>query len=233
MDDLQERLLCRDGNCIGTLNERGYCNVCGKSLDGKHNPLRVEQEVDGKSRSTLTQFQLECERLLNERLAQVGSSWFSRYRAKRRFIKERRHHFRNNAWMFERILDEAALLKWVINNSPDGSILSITGIVSGYAKLRRFKAQKRLVWSTTTRDSISVEINSISRLGIADIVPEAYGSSSSISISFEESDLFNSYDGLDPACTYLSDTVPADQIRQLTDDCVVQGAYRGHPRDRR
>jgi len=73
MSGLSERLLCIDGNCTGTINERGYCNVCGKSLHGKLDPLRVEQDVDAKNRSVLTQFQLECERLLNERLAQVGS----------------------------------------------------------------------------------------------------------------------------------------------------------------
>jgi hypothetical protein len=28
--DLSDRKLCRDGNCIGTINEKGVCNVCGK-----------------------------------------------------------------------------------------------------------------------------------------------------------------------------------------------------------
>lgn len=50
MSDLLERLLCIDGNCTGTINERRYCNVCGKSLDRKHDPLRVEQEVDARNR---------------------------------------------------------------------------------------------------------------------------------------------------------------------------------------
>lgn len=25
-----ERILCNDGCCIGTIDERGFCNVCGK-----------------------------------------------------------------------------------------------------------------------------------------------------------------------------------------------------------
>jgi hypothetical protein len=25
-----ERILCSDGNCIGTINEKGFCNICGK-----------------------------------------------------------------------------------------------------------------------------------------------------------------------------------------------------------
>jgi len=25
-----DRKLCSDGNCIGTINEKGVCNVCGK-----------------------------------------------------------------------------------------------------------------------------------------------------------------------------------------------------------
>ena len=28
--DVSERVLCSDGNCIGVMNERGVCNVCGK-----------------------------------------------------------------------------------------------------------------------------------------------------------------------------------------------------------
>jgi hypothetical protein len=28
--DLSERKLCKDGNCVGTINETGICNVCGK-----------------------------------------------------------------------------------------------------------------------------------------------------------------------------------------------------------
>ena len=30
--DLQERILCSDDTCIGTINEQGVCNVCGKPL---------------------------------------------------------------------------------------------------------------------------------------------------------------------------------------------------------
>jgi hypothetical protein len=28
--DFYERKLCSDGNCVGTINENGICNVCGK-----------------------------------------------------------------------------------------------------------------------------------------------------------------------------------------------------------
>jgi hypothetical protein len=28
--DFSDRKLCSDGNCIGTINEKGICNVCGK-----------------------------------------------------------------------------------------------------------------------------------------------------------------------------------------------------------
>ncbi len=72
MSDLPERLLCRDKTCTGTINEKGYCNVCGKSLDEKHDPLRAEKKVDVWSDSGLTEFQLECKRILIERVAQVG-----------------------------------------------------------------------------------------------------------------------------------------------------------------
>ena len=30
--DLSERKLCSDGNCVGTINEKGVCNVCEKPL---------------------------------------------------------------------------------------------------------------------------------------------------------------------------------------------------------
>jgi len=28
--DFSERTLCSDGNCIGTINEKGICHICGK-----------------------------------------------------------------------------------------------------------------------------------------------------------------------------------------------------------
>ncbi|MFB3886662.1 MAG: hypothetical protein ACE144_15655 [Thermodesulfobacteriota bacterium] len=32
--DFSERTLCSDGNCIGTINEKGICNICGKPYAG-------------------------------------------------------------------------------------------------------------------------------------------------------------------------------------------------------
>ncbi len=32
--DFAERIPCRDGNCIGTINEKGVCNVCGNPYIG-------------------------------------------------------------------------------------------------------------------------------------------------------------------------------------------------------
>ena len=34
MDDLSERISCSDGTCTGIINERGFCNICGKPLKG-------------------------------------------------------------------------------------------------------------------------------------------------------------------------------------------------------
>ena len=34
-DDFSQRTLCSDGNCIGAINEKGVCNVCGKLYAGK------------------------------------------------------------------------------------------------------------------------------------------------------------------------------------------------------
>ncbi len=31
MSDSSERIPCLDCNCVGTINEKGYCNVCGKT----------------------------------------------------------------------------------------------------------------------------------------------------------------------------------------------------------
>ncbi len=45
-----ERILCSDGNCIETINEKGYCSICGRPLDGKQNSeqdfLKGMQEVE-------------------------------------------------------------------------------------------------------------------------------------------------------------------------------------------
>jgi len=28
--ELSERVLCKDGSCVGTINEEGICSVCGR-----------------------------------------------------------------------------------------------------------------------------------------------------------------------------------------------------------
>jgi hypothetical protein len=33
-DDFSQRILCSDGNCIGVINEKGVCSVCGKPRAG-------------------------------------------------------------------------------------------------------------------------------------------------------------------------------------------------------
>ena len=37
--DFSERILCSDGNCIGVINERGVCNICGKPYAPSQKPL--------------------------------------------------------------------------------------------------------------------------------------------------------------------------------------------------
>jgi hypothetical protein len=33
--DFSQRVLCSDGNCIGVVNEQGFCKVCGKPYAGE------------------------------------------------------------------------------------------------------------------------------------------------------------------------------------------------------
>lgn len=33
--DFSRRILCSDGNCIGVINEQGFCKVCGKKYTGE------------------------------------------------------------------------------------------------------------------------------------------------------------------------------------------------------
>jgi hypothetical protein len=33
-DDFSKRQLCSDGTCIGVINEKGICNICGKAYTG-------------------------------------------------------------------------------------------------------------------------------------------------------------------------------------------------------
>jgi hypothetical protein len=33
--DFSRRILCSDGNCIGVINEQGFCKVCGKPYTGE------------------------------------------------------------------------------------------------------------------------------------------------------------------------------------------------------
>jgi len=40
MSSSSERILCSDGNCVGTIHEKGYCSICGKPLDRIQNALQ-------------------------------------------------------------------------------------------------------------------------------------------------------------------------------------------------
>ncbi len=33
--DFSQRIACSDGNCIGIINEKGVCNICGKPFIGE------------------------------------------------------------------------------------------------------------------------------------------------------------------------------------------------------
>jgi hypothetical protein len=33
--DWESRRLCSDGNCIGVINEKGVCSICGKPYTGE------------------------------------------------------------------------------------------------------------------------------------------------------------------------------------------------------
>ena len=47
MHDISERISCNDGTCTGIINERGFCNICGKPLEGwqeRKEQKKIEQE---------------------------------------------------------------------------------------------------------------------------------------------------------------------------------------------
>jgi hypothetical protein len=49
MSDLSERISCSDGACTGIINERGFCNICGKPLKGGQEgeeQKKIEKEKD-------------------------------------------------------------------------------------------------------------------------------------------------------------------------------------------
>ena len=56
MSDLSERISCSDGTCTGIVNERGFCNICGKPLKGgqegeeqkKKEKDKREEEIEEK-----------------------------------------------------------------------------------------------------------------------------------------------------------------------------------------
>jgi hypothetical protein len=55
MDDSLERISCLDDNCIGTINEKGYCNVCGKTsgeiIKLKNDESRLRQIIENLEQS--------------------------------------------------------------------------------------------------------------------------------------------------------------------------------------
>ena len=40
-----ERILCDDGHCIGTINEKGVCNICGKPREKPRTRGRAQEET--------------------------------------------------------------------------------------------------------------------------------------------------------------------------------------------
>jgi len=47
MYDISERTSCNDGTCTGIINERGFCNICGKPLEGwqeREEQKKIEQD---------------------------------------------------------------------------------------------------------------------------------------------------------------------------------------------
>jgi hypothetical protein len=47
MYDISERISCSDGTCTGIINERGFCNICGKPLKGwqeREEQKKIEQD---------------------------------------------------------------------------------------------------------------------------------------------------------------------------------------------
>jgi len=47
MSELSERISCSDGTCTGIINEKGFCNICGKPLKGwqeREEQKKIEQD---------------------------------------------------------------------------------------------------------------------------------------------------------------------------------------------
>ena len=47
MYEISERISCSDGTCTGIINEKGFCNICGKPLKGwqeKKKKKKIEQD---------------------------------------------------------------------------------------------------------------------------------------------------------------------------------------------
>jgi hypothetical protein len=61
MDDFSERLLCSDGTCVGTINDRGICNICAKpsatwrERKEREEMERLRQEQEGSERESRRQ----------------------------------------------------------------------------------------------------------------------------------------------------------------------------------
>ena len=49
-----ERISCSDGNCVGVIDEKGVCNICGKPLKGEEKSREQERTKDLKSLLKLT-----------------------------------------------------------------------------------------------------------------------------------------------------------------------------------
>jgi hypothetical protein len=66
MDDFSQRILCSDGNCIGIINEQGFCNICGKPLRGKQEKGE-EEENDSDFYERILCSDGNCVGIINEK----------------------------------------------------------------------------------------------------------------------------------------------------------------------
>jgi len=72
MDDFSGRILCSDGTCTGIINERGFCNICGKPLQGwEEKREAVIEDKKQKEEERREEKKIDIKNLLQKEIARA------------------------------------------------------------------------------------------------------------------------------------------------------------------
>jgi len=148
MQSYNERILCSDESCIGTLNESGHCNICGKAANGLNDEysIWIEQEelgndkvIEIKKKSFRVKIPKKIEKKVTLRLKGLGKTKGNRTGDILLHVRiNQGENIRKNLWVSETsakngdnkilLFEEKKIRISLPKNSYDGLVVRLRGL---------------------------------------------------------------------------------------------------------